>query len=110
MRPILQKTTYYKVVDLHIATSMIIAQADSGKYELNIQFTPEYEMSGRCRTKLRFRALTIQELVPLSIKSLPAELAQPLRDLVYDADDIEYTRLSSLEKTFNDPNKVTTLF
>jgi hypothetical protein len=75
-----------------------VSQTDSGKYELSVAFP----RSGSPTTNvsipsLRFRAKTIEELVPLSASSVDDKIRQWIRDLVYDSEDLEYTRMTDSE-------------
>lgn len=66
----------------------------SGKYELEIRqvwggHSDRSSDDISTATLLRFRAKSIEELVPLSHNSLDEDLRQQVRNTVYDAEDIQ---------------------
>ncbi len=80
------------------ANTLRIGQTDSGKYELRLARETEYPNGDvQVEQVFRIRAKTIDELVPLSASfKWQAEDWAIVKDTVYDADDLEYTRLKQL--------------
>lgn len=65
--------------------SFTVSQTYSGSYELKVN----YQMLLERNDEIRIRAKTITELVPLAISSVNKEHIPFLREVVYDAEDIE---------------------
>lgn len=63
--------------------NIAVDKLDSGKFQLTLTIADQ--------TPLRYRARTVEELVPISLSGHPANMyPEAIRTCVYDADDSEY--------------------
>jgi len=70
-----------------------VDKLDSGKFQLTaVRTTIHCDKTERVviSPPSRFRAKTVEELVPLSLAAFYAETHETIRNVVYDADDANY--------------------